>query len=246
MLVSTQGRKYLLPNFLTLLTVIITSTSIWAPIFNSSTRNLPVSKSESMLSLPVELWRLIASSLSKHDLTRLGVTCSRLFHIVRPILYRDVLIEAEGQRTNAYDILTLLAQDKSLAKLVVNLTLHRELSDRVNISIDVLPTLPSLINPEVLVNLTSLKCVSIYGPVFRNALEGRMFLRVLSTIPIESFAYFALGPRGIFPHDEAGAIGSLKHLWWSSDEGSCAFVILFYKVEYCTYQLDLLLSVLLS
>ena len=195
-----------------------------------------------MLSLPVELWRWIASYLSHHDLARLGVTCSRLFHIARPILYRDIGMDAEGQCTNACDILTLL-QDKSLAKLVVKLMLYRRPSD---ISIDDLPTLPSLIYPEVLANLTSLKCVSICGPVFRNVLEGRMFLRVLSTIPIESFTFAVSGPRGIFPHDEAGAIGSLKYLRWFSDKGSCSFVILFHKVEYCTYQPELLSSVLLS
>jgi hypothetical protein len=164
---------------------------------------------------------LIASSVpTRNDLAHLCITSSRLLHIVRPYLYRNVEIEASGPQCNASYVLTLLARDKPLAKRVIELTLER----RPPPGHEYFPddddpqSRPSLINLDALANMVSLKHVALYGPVFRNAHEQNEFGRVLSPrgsdISLEELTYVADNEDEEFPADRIGDIGSLKYLYW--------------------------------
>jgi hypothetical protein len=180
-------------------------------------------------SLPSELWIIIASDLSTtNDLAHLGITCSRIFHIVRPFLYRNVVIEADGHQSNASHVLALLAHDKSLAKCVVQLTLKRIQPPGYVYDPQITP--PSLINVDALTNMVSLQHVALYGFVFRNAHEQNELGRVLAGIPLAELTYVADDGAVIrdegFPTDRIGDIGDLKKLYWDGGDSRCAFISL--------------------
>jgi hypothetical protein len=141
---------------------------------------------------------IVASDLSTgttDDLVHLCNTSSRLLHIVRPFLFRKVKVKATGDQSNATHVLALLAQDKSLAKRISELTFERCPPPGENPFQDNDPqTRPSLINVEALANMVSLKRVALYGAVFRNAHEQHEFGRVLapgSGIPFDELTYVA-------------------------------------------------------
>jgi hypothetical protein len=175
---------------------------------------------------------LVASNLSTtNDLAHLCITSSRLFHIVRPFLYRNVVIKATGHQSNASHVLALLAHDKSLAKYVVQLTLERRRPPGYFSYYDsqTQVTRPSLINVDALTNMVSLQHVALYGPVFLNAHEQNEFGRVLAGIPLDELTYIAdigadIGDEE-FPADRMGDMGGLKKLYWGGNP-KCAFISL--------------------
>jgi hypothetical protein len=80
-----------------------------------------------MPSLPAELWRLIVFDpcLCKSDLAHLSAVSFHLLHFLRPLLYRNVHLQATGRESNSTAALALLATDKSLAKYVIELNISR-------------------------------------------------------------------------------------------------------------------------
>jgi hypothetical protein len=157
----------------------------------------------------------------------LGITCSQIFHIIRPFLYRNVVIEADGHQSNASHVLALLAHDKSLAKCVVQLTLKHIQPPGYVYDPQITP--PSLINVDALTNMVSLQHVALYGPVFLNAHEQNEFGRVLAGIPLDELTYIAdigadIGDEE-FPADRMGDMGGLKKLYWGGNP-KCAFISL--------------------
>lgn len=171
-------------------------------------------------SLPSELWMQIASGISiPNDLAHLCVTSSRFLHIVRPYLYRNVKIKVVGPQSNASHVLELLAHDKPLAKCVIELTLERcQPPGQKYVPDDDPQSQPSLINLDALANMVSLKHVTLYGPVFRNAHEQNEFGCVLapgSNISLEELTYVANNEEEEFPTDRIGDIGGLKKLYWN-------------------------------
>jgi hypothetical protein len=163
--------------------------------------------------LPTELWILVASCLSKPDLAHMSIASSRFLSIIRPLLYYDVEVKAEGHKSNASVILSLLAQNKSLARWVVKLKLIRVAS---YVSDRELEDLPTLIDLDVLTNLRSLKSITLHGPIFRNAIEQSEFGRVLavgSGIPLEELVYVG---KGTLPGAQLGGIGGLRTVVWET------------------------------
>jgi hypothetical protein len=174
----------------------------------------------SISSLPTELWILVASYISKPGLACLGVTSSHFLSIIRPLLYHDIEVKAEGHRSNASVILNLLSQNESLARRVVKLKLTRF----ANVPDHELEDLPALIDLDALTNMVSLKCITLSGPVFRNPLEQIEFGRVLaveSGIPLEELVY---GGDSILPCPHLGGIGGLKTVVWVSSYSGGAFL----------------------
>jgi hypothetical protein len=173
-----------------------------------------MSSTPSVSLLPTELWILVASYLSKPDLAHMSIASSRLLSIIRPLLYYDVEVKAEGHKSNASVILSLLAQNKSLARWVVKLKLIRVVAGYVPDR--ELEDLPTLIDLDVLTNLSSLRGITLHGPVFRNALEQSEFGRVLavgSGIPLEELVYVG---KGTLPGAQLGGIGRLKTIVWET------------------------------
>jgi hypothetical protein len=172
---------------------------------------------------------LVASNLSTtNDLAHLCITSSRLFHIVRPFLYRSIVIKATGYESDASHVLALLARDKSLAKYVVQLTLERcRPPNETLLMYDIPQIRPSLVNVDALTNMVSLKHVTLYGPVFRNAHEQNEFGRVLapgSGISLVELTYIAGDDNEDFPADRFGDMGGLKRLYWKGGSLKCAFI----------------------
>jgi hypothetical protein len=154
---------------------------------------------------------LVASNLSTpNDLAHLCITSSRFLRILRPFLYRNVKIKAVGSRSNGTHLFTLLAHDKSLAKCVVELTLERfsppyNRYDRT-----------SLVNPDALVNMVSLKHVVLYGTVFSDVYDQIDFGRALANISLDELTYTADSQDDMLPTDRMEDIGGLKKLYWNS------------------------------
>jgi F-box domain len=172
------------------------------------------------MSLPTELWLLIIASLSPSDLAHLSCTSSPLLRIVRPILYRSVSLTARVRGPDPSYTLALLARDEELAKSVVELKLDRSIS-RYSAS----HSMHSLVNPDALANLVSLRHIVIRGSVFLTPHEQHEFGRVLAGIPLEDLTYIPYQYISIqhWPSNEMEGIRNLKKLVW---EQGTYFIIL--------------------
>jgi hypothetical protein len=168
--------------------------------------------------LAPELWLLIVASLSRSDLAHLSTTSSCLLYIVRPILYRAVSVTTGIGDTDPSHTLALLARDKELAKCVVELSLNRQ------IPLDIAPrAVHSLINPDALANLRSLRHIVIRGRVLLTALEQRDFGLVLAGILLEELTYVAYDSTEKWPGDELEGIHDLKKIVWETTYGGTYF-----------------------
>jgi hypothetical protein len=139
--------------------------------------------------LPPELWQLIAASLSWSDLANLSRTSFLFLHIVRPTLYRTVSLTTSIRETDPMPTLALLARDEELAKSVVELKLYRQIPITDS---EVPRKIHSLINPDALANLVSLRHIAIRGLVFLTSHEQHEFGRVLAGVPLEGLTYFCI------------------------------------------------------
>jgi hypothetical protein len=169
-----------------------------------------------------ELWLQIVTSLSRSDLSRLSVTCRRLLHIIRPILYQSVSLTEDCSDTDPTPTLALLARDTDLAKCVVELRL-----DKRSIFVTTLTQhryRPSLINIDTLANLLSLKRIVICGIIFRTAIEMREFGRVLCELPLEDFTF--IGPILLerWPGVDVERIHGLRKIDWGPRTCTCLFL----------------------
>jgi hypothetical protein len=176
--------------------------------------------------LPPELWQLIAASLSRSDLANLSRTSFRFLHIVRPTLYRTVSLTTGIRETDPMPALALLARDKELAKSVVELKLYRQLP----ITDSVPRKIHSLINPDALANLVSLRHIAIRGSVFLTSHEQHEFGRVLAGVPLEGLTYSAYDFTEKWPSNEMGGIRDLKKLVWETQNRSTYFFGLFLAI----------------
>lgn len=168
--------------------------------------------------VPVELWKLVMSYLSVHDLTSLSLSCAHLLPIVRPALYRFVRLTA---RSAIIETLSLLERDKQLANCVMEITLER--TRKFDPPMNVEDTSgPSLVNAGALGNLTSLKRVTLRGPVFQSESELNVFARVLSAksgTALEELTYTAHVNNESWPGDQMQGLKRLKKLTWKASHG---------------------------
>jgi hypothetical protein len=108
-----------------------------------------------------------------------------------------------------------LARDKELAKSVVELRL-----DRKSVSDSVPRNIHSLIKPDALANLLSLRHIMIRGNVFLTPLQQLEFGRVLADVPLEELTYSAYNSAEKWPCDRVEGIRDLKKIVWETKNGS--------------------------
>ena len=190
-----------------------------------------------------ELWLQIVASLSRSDLSRLSITCRRLLHIIRPILYQSVSLTEDCSDTDPTPTLALLARDTDLAKCVVELRLDKE---------SIFPSTftqhryrPSLINIDTLANLLSLKRIVICGIIFRTATEMIEFGRVLCELPLEDFTFIGPTLSESWPGVDVEGIHGLRKIDWAPGNlCTCLFLCHLIQVSIFSIRASPLLYVL--